>query len=290
MSPYPDGLGSAAADPAGTFLQSASNLSDLAARQTALDNIAGAVTSGLYLRGNGTHVALGSISAADLPAGTTGAQGALQLDGTAAHILADGTQAAGANGGPPDSGHIHPADFWLPGDNGLLAACGELAGYLSSSSILTAGTIYAVKIPVRKPFTATNTVWAVASSGSGTSTQSFTALLSPAGAILSGSSDIGAKFVSGGSLPACPLTTPQALTPGTTAFVWAVLLLNLGTTQPTLFKAGGTGSVGALNGGTTSTTFRHGTYTSLSQTALPGSFTPGSNLTAGGFTFFAALS
>jgi hypothetical protein len=48
-------------------LAKASNLSDLASRQTALDTLAGAVTSAQFLRGNGTHVAMGAIQAADVP-------------------------------------------------------------------------------------------------------------------------------------------------------------------------------------------------------------------------------
>jgi hypothetical protein len=48
-------------------LAKASNLSDLASRQTALDTLAGAVTSAQFLRGNGTHVAMGAIQASDVP-------------------------------------------------------------------------------------------------------------------------------------------------------------------------------------------------------------------------------
>lgn len=67
-----------------------------------------AFTSGQYLRGNGSTIALAAIQAADLPAGTTAAQGALLLDGTATDIQALGTQTAGAVGKAADAGHIHP--------------------------------------------------------------------------------------------------------------------------------------------------------------------------------------
>jgi hypothetical protein len=43
------------------------NLSDVGTRQTALNNLAGAVTSGDFLRGNGTNVTLAAIQAADVP-------------------------------------------------------------------------------------------------------------------------------------------------------------------------------------------------------------------------------
>jgi hypothetical protein len=49
-------------------LAKSANLSDLASVQAARDILAGAVTSGLVLRGNGTHVQLAAIQASDLPA------------------------------------------------------------------------------------------------------------------------------------------------------------------------------------------------------------------------------
>jgi hypothetical protein len=52
--------------------------------------------------------AWGVIAAGDLPTGTTSAQGALQLDGTAGDIAALGAQAAGSIGKPADAGHVHP--------------------------------------------------------------------------------------------------------------------------------------------------------------------------------------
>lgn len=91
------------------FLQGASNLSDLGSRQAALNTLAGAVTGGQFLRGNGTNVQMSAIQAADLPTGTTSAQGALQLDGTAGDIQASpGTAAAGGKGQPADAKHVHP--------------------------------------------------------------------------------------------------------------------------------------------------------------------------------------
>jgi hypothetical protein len=48
-------------------LLAANNLTDVAARQTSLNNLAGAVTSGDFLRGNGSNVLLAAIGAGDLP-------------------------------------------------------------------------------------------------------------------------------------------------------------------------------------------------------------------------------
>jgi hypothetical protein len=77
--------------------------------QAALNALAGAVTSGEFLRGNGTNVLLAAIAAADLPTGTTSTQGALQLDGTAGDIQpAAQSAAAGSSGKAPDAKHVHP--------------------------------------------------------------------------------------------------------------------------------------------------------------------------------------
>lgn len=77
--------------------------------QTVMNTIAGGVTSGLYLRGNGTNVLLAAILAADLPAATTSTQGAVVLDGTVGDIAATpGTAAAGSVGKAADAGHVHP--------------------------------------------------------------------------------------------------------------------------------------------------------------------------------------
>jgi hypothetical protein len=53
----------------GTKLSIASNLSDLNNRQTALNNLAGGVTTGRFLRGNGTNILLGQV---DLTTDVTG--------------------------------------------------------------------------------------------------------------------------------------------------------------------------------------------------------------------------
>ena len=90
-------------------LQLANNLSDLASRATALNNLAGAVTSGSYLRGNVTNVQMSAIQAADLPAATTSVQGAVVLDGTAGDIQAlAASAAAGSKGQAADAKHVHP--------------------------------------------------------------------------------------------------------------------------------------------------------------------------------------
>jgi len=78
-----------------------------ATQQAALNAIAGATTSGSYLRGTGSNVSMSAIQSADLPAATTSVQGAVVLDGTAADIQPLGVRAAGAIGKSADAGHVH---------------------------------------------------------------------------------------------------------------------------------------------------------------------------------------
>jgi hypothetical protein len=59
-------------------LESSNNLSDVASQQTALNNLAGGVTSGKYLRGNGSNVVLSSILNVDIPAPTLSSLGGIE--------------------------------------------------------------------------------------------------------------------------------------------------------------------------------------------------------------------
>jgi hypothetical protein len=133
------GLGTAAVAALSSLLQASNNLSDLAnaatartnlglsaaataalpltianggtgqtGAQAAMNALAGSVTTGDYLRGNGTNVLMSAIQATDLPTATTSVQGALVLDGTATDIQPLGVQAAGASGLAADAKHVHP--------------------------------------------------------------------------------------------------------------------------------------------------------------------------------------
>jgi hypothetical protein len=121
------------------------------------------------------------------------------------------------------------AGGWLPGDNNLLAASSPTFG-MGSATILSAGTLYMRKIKVRSPFTATSIWFDISVVGAGASSGSSVGLLSVAtGTLLSGSADIGASLLATGPV-SVPLTTPQAVT----GDVWAAIIVNLATTQPTL--------------------------------------------------------
>jgi hypothetical protein len=228
-----------------------------------------------------TSLANGSAS------GDAAAFGQIPLtDATAAHILADGAQAAGANGTWADSGHVHPATGWIPSDNGLLTAQGGDPGLLTSGALTIAGTLYLIKLPIRYAMTISNLWFEVSAIAVGTSTTTFAGLYSSAGTLLTGSSDVSTPLKTAGPAQ-CPLTTPQALSAGT--FVWGALLTNLGTTQPNLLK-GATGTGNVANLGLTAATYRWAVNgTSLSALPSP-SITPASNTATGMLTIWCGAS
>jgi hypothetical protein len=109
----------------------------------AITALTGTQTSGYVLRSNGTNAALAAIQAGDLPAATTSAQGALQLDGTASDIQPFGTAAAaGSSGLAPDARHVHLGFFggiFGSGSDGVLALNGTNT---YSGLTLTGGNTY----------------------------------------------------------------------------------------------------------------------------------------------------
>jgi hypothetical protein len=127
------------------------------------------------------------------------------------------------------------AATWEPSDNGLLGAIGDLWA-AQSTNLLTAGTVYLTRLPIRAAQTISTLTWGITAAGVGASTGSFGGLISSAGTLLSGSADAGAAMLAAGPLPVT-LTTPQAVAAG--SFPWAALVANLATTQPTMRTANG---------------------------------------------------
>jgi hypothetical protein len=112
-------------------------------RQAAIDALAGAVTSGQYLRGNGTDVVMSAIQAADVPTLNQ------NTTGTASNVT--GTVAV-ANGG---TGLTSLSASRIPYGNGTLA-------YQSSANLTYDGSVFTAKadIVVDKTITAAGTTGA----------------------------------------------------------------------------------------------------------------------------------
>lgn len=228
----------------------------------------------------------GHVPAAQLPAATTSAQGAVILDGTAGDIQPSGAQAAGNSAQAAAANHVHPAAGWVPADNGLLASNMGDPALCWSTSAAIAGTVYLMKLNIRVAMTISNLWFIVTSAAAGTSTTTFCGLYGSAGTLLTGSSDVSTPLKTI-SLAQCPLTTPQALSAGT--FVWAALVTNLSSTQPTLGK-GISVSNGIVNGGLTAAAYRWATC-ATSASALPSpSITPASNVQSNAFSFWVGAS
>lgn len=161
---------------------------------------------------------------------------------------------------------------WLASDNGLLGSNFPLPA-ISTQAALTAGRLYLAKLNIRRACTISNLWLIVESAGSGASTGSFVGLYSQAGAKLTGSADIASGFTSFGAQYA--LTTPQAVAAG--SFVWAAVLSNLASTQPSL----ATGFESTSNAFATNINLPAAAYNfadnGTSLTALPATITPSSN-------------
>lgn len=250
-----------------------------ASQQAALNALAGAVTTGAYLRGNGTNVALATIQAADLPAASTSTQGAVVLDGTAADIAALGTRAAGTVGKAADAGHVHPTTGLLtgnqlsPADHGLIAW--NFAPYnvrASDKIAMTAGTLYLAKIPIPAAATIAKVGFYVAQAGTSLTTgQNFAALYNAAGSLLSATADLTTTFgTAGGYL--VPLTTSQPVTAG---YVYVGIYFN--GTGTALAAGAGDAPTGLLNFNLTNAASLYATANTGLTTAPPstlGTLTP----------------
>jgi hypothetical protein len=192
------------------------------------------------------------------------------LDTTATDIQPLGNQAAGAVGKAADAGHVHPSGNIIPSDHGLLAWSIDIDS-TPNGVLLIAGTVYLNKIPIHYPLTATNMWVSTTSAGTGTSSGSYVGLYSSAGSLLAYSADLGSNFYSGNHEIA--LGTAQALSTG---FVWAAVVVNQSTTQPSFRSPFNyTGPV-SPNVNLTAANFRIAVpgASGTSQTSLPASFTP----------------
>lgn len=173
---------------------------------------------------------------------------------------------------------------WNPADDGFLGMNSDPAG-ASGGGLVTAGNLMMNRLPVRVPTVITNVWYAVTAAGAGASTGSFVGLYSPAGVLLSGSTDQGATFTGTTGWKSGALTTPQALAGGPTPASWPFVgvLCNLATTQVTLLRQLTNGNVNAPQApAIVPATLRWGIFAAVG-TALPASLTM-ANMAASGFS------
>jgi hypothetical protein len=183
----------------------------------------------------------------------------------------------------PTPGTLGLTGSWLPSDNSLLGALWD-PDLSPQASLAVAGTVYLVKIAPRVSTLISNIWWSLNAVGVGASTGSFSGLISPAGSLLTGSADIDTQLTSAIGLIGVPLTTPQTVNVG--SFAWGVLVANLATTQPTLWR-GIAPQFGNAN--QTPATYRFATN-GTGASALPGTITPASNSQAAALAFWVGWS
>jgi hypothetical protein len=138
--------------------------------------------------------------------------------------------------------------------------------------------VYVMKLIARKAITLSTLWFGATLGGSGASSGSFAGAFSSSGVKLTGSADVGAPAA--GPIPVT-LTTPQALTAGQA--IWAAIMFNLATSQPTLCR--GAGAIAVANAGLTAATSRFA-VAATGQTSLPSSFTPSSLTNTGAATYW----
>lgn len=168
---------------------------------------------------------------------------------------------------------------WLPPDDGLLAATYDPA-LCDSTTQVSAGVLYLMKLQAREAITISNLWFGITISGSGTSTGTFVGLYSSAGQLLTGSADVGGPgngtFATPFESVKIPLTTPQLIP--ARSWVWAAMLINLGTTMPTLYRALSDSQFTGFTDWNGVKALRF-TVAGTGLTALPASITPASNTT-----------
>lgn len=173
---------------------------------------------------------------------------------------------------------------WQPSDNSYQVANADPL-LNAGATILVAGTVYLQKLKARPSSLSVSTLhFAINAAGVGASTGSFAGLYSSAGALLSGSADIGAALTATGDL-AVTLSAPNQVIPAN-GFVWAALLVNLATTQPTMNRYTTAINTSANLGLAAATLETAVNGTGL--TALPASITPAANTGAGAIAMWAA--
>jgi len=182
----------------------------------------------------------------------------------------------------------HPTSFaysmFGPSYHGLSDWTYDPVGIGSTTSAITSGTVYFAAVTPQASGTLTNINLYLGTQGSTlTAGQSLVGLYSLSGGVatlLSSSADQSTNWSTAGNankISTVALTTPQAVTAGTT---YLVGILSVGTTPPSFGRGGSSTASPPDLGLSKSTPLRYATHVTLSQTALPASVTLNTDVTA----------
>jgi hypothetical protein len=209
------------------------------------------------------------------------------VSGTLGVTGAAATGALTVTGNETVSGSLTVAGYELPegvagpADHGLVSWTHD-PYFAASSAIAVNGTVYVVKLPIRRAVTVDTILWAIGTAGlTPTAGQNEVGLYSSAGTRLA-ATNVDADISSSGSKSTA--IAAQALTAG--SFVWVAFVFNAAT-GPTLLR--GSSFETSPNINTTAAT-RRAAVAATAQTVLPASFTPSALSTNNCLTYFAALS
>jgi hypothetical protein len=253
------------------------------------------LTQGGYqaIRGSGTTTLLDGRVTADSAARLNVNANGLMLWGSGAgagdvNLQRSGVGALSTNGSLTASGLVTagtgatrlPTGDFSPQDHGLESWTHDPFAAASSASAVN-GTMYVVKLMVRRAVTI-DTLWWVVSTGATTPTaaQNWIGLYNSSGTKLT-DTDISTASGSGGTKSTA--ITAQVLSPG---FYWVAFLFNAAT-PPVLLRGSSFESSPSINLGTSAL---RSAVAGTALTTLPASFTPGSLTTTGNLTLFSAAS
>lgn len=175
------------------------------------------------------------------------------------------------------SGKLLGAD-WMPADHGFETWTHDPGGPASSVSGVN-GTVYVVRMPVRRAYTCAAVWWGVVVNGvTPVAGQNWVGLYDWTGVRLGQVNTDAAVTSTGGkrSVIAAPVSGP---------FVWAAFLVNA-TTNPTLLRGSSFESTPSIN---LPTVGLRAAVAGTGATALPASFDPNTLTTSNCLTFFAAI-
>jgi hypothetical protein len=171
---------------------------------------------------------------------------------------------------------------WLPSDNGLTITNNAIPS-IGGNQTMAPGTLYLIKLYARTQTVINKLIFQANAAGVGASTGSFGGLYSSAGALLTGSADIGGLLLNSFAPQTIILTTGQTIAAG--SFCWGALLCNLATTQASPSVNFNNGTLNTLN--QPAAAFQYA-VNGTGLVALPGSITPASNTAVGSQAFWLA--